>query len=166
MKVLLILIRSPLAGVMVTRSSTIWFNRAIRFKRRYTTMYFSAPRFGMSRRLSRKLSVLAGSFFSLAITAALPTQHLAAELVGRLNYDSAPVTAIALTTDSSVLIAPEAWLTIVGLTGKNGGEMAALCDVCLRAPSDSTPLIQQNHITAGHIVCGLVEERFFSRAKA
>ena len=42
--------------------------------------------------------------------------------------------------------------------------MAALCDLCLHAPSDSTPLIQQIHITAGHIICGLVEERLFPRA--
>jgi D-sedoheptulose 7-phosphate isomerase len=42
--------------------------------------------------------------------------------------------------------------------------MASLCDVCLRAPSDSTPLIQQIHITAAHIVCGLVEARLFPRS--
>jgi D-sedoheptulose 7-phosphate isomerase len=55
-------------------------------------------------------------------------------------------------------------LTVVGFTGRTGGEMAALCDFCLHAPSDSTPLIQQIHITAGHIICGLVEERLFPRA--
>ena len=54
-------------------------------------------------------------------------------------------------------------LAVVGLTGRSGGEMRALCDVCLCAPSDSTPLIQQMHITAGHIICGLVEERLFPR---
>lgn len=32
-------------------------------------------------------------------------QHLAGELVGRLNYDRGPVAAVALTTDSSVLTA-------------------------------------------------------------
>jgi D-sedoheptulose 7-phosphate isomerase len=60
--------------------------------------------------------------------------------------------------------AREKRLTVVGFTGRTGGEMAALCDLCLRAPSDSTPLIQQIHITAGHIICGLVEERLFPRA--
>lgn len=54
-------------------------------------------------------------------------------------------------------------MAVVGLTGRDGGEMAARCDVCLCAPSDSTPLIQQAHITAGHIICGLVEERLFPR---
>ncbi len=60
--------------------------------------------------------------------------------------------------------AREKCLTVVGFTGRTGGEMAALCDFCLLAPSDSTPLIQQIHITAGHIICGLVEERLFPRA--
>jgi D-sedoheptulose 7-phosphate isomerase len=44
--------------------------------------------------------------------------------------------------------------------------MTALCDLCLHAPSDSTPLVQQIHITAGHVICGLVEERLFPRAAA
>ena len=44
--------------------------------------------------------------------------------------------------------------------------MATQCDLCLRAPSDVTQLTQQIHITAGHIVCGLVEERLFPRAGA
>ncbi len=51
----------------------------------------------------------------------------------------------------------------IGFTGKNGAEMPTRCDVCLKAPSESTPLIQQVHITAGHIVCGLVEQRLFPR---
>jgi D-sedoheptulose 7-phosphate isomerase len=53
----------------------------------------------------------------------------------------------------------------VGFTGKTGGDMPVRCDLCLRAPSDFTPLIQQIHITAGHVICGLVEERLFPRAK-
>jgi D-sedoheptulose 7-phosphate isomerase len=51
----------------------------------------------------------------------------------------------------------------VGFTGRTGGEMSSRCDICLHAPSDSTPLIQQIHITAGHVICGLVEERLFPR---
>jgi D-sedoheptulose 7-phosphate isomerase len=51
----------------------------------------------------------------------------------------------------------------IGFTGRTGGEMSSRCDICLHAPSDSTPLIQQIHITAGHVICGLVEERLFPR---
>ncbi len=55
-------------------------------------------------------------------------------------------------------------LAVLGFTGRSGGDMARHCDVCLRAPADATPLVQQIHIIAGHIVCGLVEERLFPRA--
>jgi D-sedoheptulose 7-phosphate isomerase len=64
----------------------------------------------------------------------------------------------------AIAAARELGLVTIGLTGRTGGEMTALCDVCLHAPSDSTPLIQQIHITAGHVICGLVEERLFPRA--
>ena len=136
---------------------------------------------------------------------AADAQHLAGEFLARFNYDRAPVAAVTLTTDSSVLTAisndygyeevfarqirglgnsgdvffalstsgrsrnilraieaaRDKRLTIVGLTGRSGGEMRRHCDICLLAPSDSTPLIQQIHIIAGHIICGIVEERLF-----
>ena len=147
----------------------------------------------------RKL-LLAGNGGSAA-----DAQHLAGEMLSRLNYDRAPAAALALTTDSSVLtaigndygydrlferqilglgctgdvfiaistsgrspntlreidVARQQRIVTVGFTGMSGGEMPSRCDMCLRAPSDSTPLIQQIHITAGHIICGLVEERLF-----
>jgi D-sedoheptulose 7-phosphate isomerase len=132
-------------------------------------------------------------------------QHIAGEFLCRLNYDRAPVAAVALTTDSSVLTAigndygyeyvferqvrglgrpgdvfiaistsgrspnilraidaaRELGLGVVGLSGRTGGAMAAHCDLCLCVPADTTPLIQQLHITVGHIVCSAVEERLF-----
>jgi len=45
----------------------------------------------------------------------------------------------------------------IGLTGGNGGKLAAVADLVLIVPSDSTPRIQEAHITIGHIVCELVE---------
>ena len=54
----------------------------------------------------------------------------------------------------------------IGFTGKSGGAMAKGCDICLRAPAESTPLIQQLHMIAGHIVCELVEARLFPRTEA
>jgi D-sedoheptulose 7-phosphate isomerase len=41
------------------------------------------------------------------------------------------------------------------------GRMAPLCDRLLSAPSSWTPIIQQIHITAAHIVCALVERAMF-----
>ncbi|UIY43262.1 D-sedoheptulose 7-phosphate isomerase [Methylobacterium radiotolerans] len=54
----------------------------------------------------------------------------------------------------------------IAFTGATGGAMPERADVCLHAPSDATPLIQQIHITAAHIVCGLVEESLFPRGTA
>jgi len=45
----------------------------------------------------------------------------------------------------------------IGLTGGNGGKLAEVVDLALIVPSDSTPRIQEAHITIGHIVCELVE---------
>jgi D-sedoheptulose 7-phosphate isomerase len=56
-------------------------------------------------------------------------------------------------------------IVTIGFTGSKGAEMEARCDVLLRAPSEKTAVIQQIHITAAHIVCGVVERRL-SGAKA
>jgi D-sedoheptulose 7-phosphate isomerase len=45
----------------------------------------------------------------------------------------------------------------IGMTGAKGGRLAPMVDVCFRSPSDDTPRIQEVHITAGHIICQLVE---------
>ena len=54
-------------------------------------------------------------------------------------------------------------LVCVGLTGNRGGPMHELCDYLLEIPSDDTPKIQEGHLVLGHILCGLVEERLFTR---
>jgi len=68
----------------------------------------------------------------------------------------------------SVLCALEAaranGLTTLGFAGQGGGKMLPLCDHILRAPSSWTPIIQQVHITAAHIVCALVERAMFPAA--
>jgi D-sedoheptulose 7-phosphate isomerase len=54
--------------------------------------------------------------------------------------------------------AREIGMTTAGFTGRNPADMGGLCDHCLLAPSQETAVIQQIHIVAGHIVCGLVEQ--------
>lgn len=55
--------------------------------------------------------------------------------------------------------AREIGVSVVGLTGESGGEMRAVCDLCLCVPSRSAARIQEMHITMGHAICELVEER-------
>jgi D-sedoheptulose 7-phosphate isomerase len=54
--------------------------------------------------------------------------------------------------------ARERGLAVIGFTGAKGDALGALCDVVVRVPSDKTPLIQQVHVAAGHILCEIVEE--------
>jgi len=49
----------------------------------------------------------------------------------------------------------------IGLTGETGGQMAGLCDICIKVPTLDTPRIQESHILIGHIICYLVEETLF-----
>lgn len=45
----------------------------------------------------------------------------------------------------------------LGMSGRDGGRLATLCDQCLVVPSDRTCRIQEVHITLGHILCELTE---------
>jgi D-sedoheptulose 7-phosphate isomerase len=54
----------------------------------------------------------------------------------------------------------------VGFTGESGGQMQDYVDICFNAPSDSTPRIQEVHITAGHIICEMVEKTFAGSSNA
>jgi D-sedoheptulose 7-phosphate isomerase len=52
----------------------------------------------------------------------------------------------------------------VGFTGETGGKMAAISDYLVNVPSNDTPRIQESHIMVGHIICQLVEEKYFNTA--
>lgn len=134
-------------------------------------------------------------------------QHMAGEFVSRLFFDHAPLAAVALTTDTSILTAvgndygyekvferqvlglgragdvflgistsgkspnvlralkaaKSKGMATLGFTGEGPRTMDELCDAVLHAPSSQTAVIQQIHITAVHLICGLVEARMFPR---
>jgi D-sedoheptulose 7-phosphate isomerase len=50
----------------------------------------------------------------------------------------------------------------VGFTGETGGLMKEKSDYLLNVPSIDTPRIQESHIMIGHIICELVEKKYFS----
>ncbi|MEW6618073.1 MAG: D-sedoheptulose 7-phosphate isomerase [bacterium] len=49
----------------------------------------------------------------------------------------------------------------IGLSGRDGGKLRQIANLCLIVPSNNTPRIQEAHITIGHIICDLVEETLF-----
>jgi D-sedoheptulose 7-phosphate isomerase len=55
-------------------------------------------------------------------------------------------------------------MVTVGLTGDSGGIMKEMSDFLLNVPSSDTPRIQESHIMLGHIICQLVEEKYFGHA--
>jgi D-sedoheptulose 7-phosphate isomerase len=139
---------------------------------------------------------------------AADAQHIAAELVGRFCRERPGASAIALTTNTSVLTAVgndygfeevfsrqvealgragdclvgistsgesqnvlrgmekgrSLGLSTVGLLGCGGGTLKELSDAAVVVPSESTPRIQEVHITIGHIWCDLLEERLAAQA--
>ena len=59
-------------------------------------------------------------------------------------------------------VAKEKEITVVAFTGATGGKMKSIADFLINVPSNDTPRIQESHITVGHIICQLVEEKYFN----
>lgn len=58
--------------------------------------------------------------------------------------------------------AREKGITTIAMTGEGGGKLAPLSDHLVDIPSRNTPRIQEAHMLLGHIICQLVEEKYFS----
>ena len=58
--------------------------------------------------------------------------------------------------------AREKKITTIGFTGEGGGKMGPLSDYLVSIPSKNTPRIQEAHMLLGHIICQLVEEKYFT----
>ncbi|MGO8760923.1 MAG: SIS domain-containing protein [Desulfobaccales bacterium] len=52
-------------------------------------------------------------------------------------------------------------LATLALSGGGGGPVAAAADLALVVPSQSTPRVQEVHITLGHVLCDLVDYLLF-----
>jgi D-sedoheptulose 7-phosphate isomerase len=89
-------------------------------------------------------------------------EHVFARQVAGLGRPSDVFVGISTSGSSknilaALAIARDNGLRTIGFTGADSGAMAGYCDLLLNAPSRRTPMIQQLHITAAHIICGLVE---------
>ncbi len=57
--------------------------------------------------------------------------------------------------------AREREMKVIGLLGRDGGEVRELCDLALVVASDDTQRIQETHNLIGHVLCELVERTLF-----
>ena len=55
-------------------------------------------------------------------------------------------------------VARGAGIRVIGLLGRDGGALRALCDIAIVVPSPTTARIQEAHIFIGHTLCAMVEE--------
>ncbi len=64
---------------------------------------------------------------------------------------------------NAVVQAKKQHMVTIGFTGKTGGRLAELCDLCIRVPSENTARIQEMHILIGHTVCEKIERTLFPK---
>lgn len=57
--------------------------------------------------------------------------------------------------------AKRAGIITIGLSGQHGGEMTPVSDFLVTVPSGDTPVVQEIHIAAGHMMCHLVDHFLF-----
>ena len=62
---------------------------------------------------------------------------------------------------SATVVARALGIKVIGLTGAKGGELANVADVCVKAPSDETYMIQELHLPIYHCWCLMLEDKFF-----
>ena len=89
--------------------------------------------------------------------------HLFARQIEALGNEGDVAIGISTSGNSenvlkALKIARDNGLKTVGLSGKDGGKMADLCDVLLVIPSNTTARIQEMHITLGQMLCGALEK--------
>jgi len=81
--------------------------------------------------------------------------------------------AVAISTSGNspnvlrgISAASEQEMKTIGLSGKTGGKMRGMVEICLCVPTDTTPRIQEAHMLVGHIISGIVERAFLPEGAA
>ena len=62
---------------------------------------------------------------------------------------------------NATVVARALGIKVIGLTGQNGGELAKVADVAVKAPETETYMIQELHLPIYHCWCLMLEEHFF-----
>lgn len=90
-----------------------------------------------------------------------------ARLVKGIGHEGDVLVGLSTSGNSPNIIeafkaAKEKGMITIGFTGETGGKLKPLSDHLFNVPSKTTPRIQESHIMLGHIICQLVEERYFA----
>ena len=63
---------------------------------------------------------------------------------------------------SATVVARAIGIKVIGLTGKKGGELEKIADICIKVPETETYKIQELHLPVYHCLCLMLEEHFFA----
>lgn len=63
---------------------------------------------------------------------------------------------------NAVTVAKAKGMKVIGMTGRDGGKLKELCDVCIIVPAQVTADIQEYHLPVYHTICAMLEENFFA----
>lgn len=63
---------------------------------------------------------------------------------------------------SATVIARALGIHVLGLTGKLGGELSKVSNVCVKVPEEETYMIQELHLPIYHCWCLMLENHFFN----
>ncbi len=85
-----------------------------------------------------------------------------------VGYGNKEDILLAITTSGNskniidaAIVAKAKGLKVIGLTGETGGNLKQYCDVIIRVPSMSTPVVQEYHLPIYHVLCQIIENKFF-----
>jgi D-sedoheptulose 7-phosphate isomerase len=123
-------------------------------------------RFKKERRALPAISLSTDTSVLTALTNDYGGEVIFSRQVEALGQEGDVLIAISTSGSSANIInaanaAKKARMKVVGFTGSKGSRLKSLSDACIMVPSEDTPRIQESHITAAHVICGLVEEALF-----
>ena len=62
---------------------------------------------------------------------------------------------------NAAVVAKAMGIKVVGLTGKDGGELEKIADVTIKVPEKETYMVQELHLPVYHCLCLMLEDEFF-----
>ena len=113
------------------------------------------------------LSLVSHSSLITAITNDLDGDLIFAQQIWGVGKAGDTLLAISTSGNSrNVLLAAKVarakHITVIGLTGRGGGQLAPLCDVLIDVPSDNVAHVQEMHLPIYHKICQSIEAHYFS----
>lgn len=134
--------------------------------------HIAAELVGRFKRNRQALPVIALTTDSSVITAVtndLGGEHCFERQVEALLRDNDILWALSVSGTSPNVIravrsARRIGAMVVGFSGRTGGDLAALCDVCFLADHDASDRVQEAHQLAYHLVCDRIERAYSDRS--